>query len=106
MEHPDSEWLEEVKAAIDECTSDVSEYIRAHQDDATSSGNSFTDSWVQRHLPKRDLGSDDVEEVASRIAEFSISVSEPSTIATTTLGEESRQCFRERTQTVYVLQVR
>ena len=51
MDTPDSEWLEDVKSGIDECLADVSEYISAHQDESTSSGNSFTDSWARKHAP-------------------------------------------------------
>ena len=70
METPDSEWLEDVKSGIDECLADVSEYISAHQDDSTSSGNSFTDSWARKHAPMYRGGAEGVGAVADVTSEM------------------------------------
>ena len=51
MSEPDPEWLEEIKAEIDECAAEVNEHLEARQDDQSSSCASMTDSWVRQNAP-------------------------------------------------------
>ncbi len=78
MESPDNAWLEDVKASIDECAGDVSEYLSTHQDDSTSSGKSFTDSWVLKHAPNVDGKEANVPALSSHLAETQLADGETS----------------------------
>ena len=43
---PDPEWLEELKAEVDECAGDVNAHLEERREEGSSSGASITDSWV------------------------------------------------------------
>lgn len=51
MTEPDSEWLEDVKTTVDECAAEVSEYLENRRQDAPSTTDSLTDSWVRQYEP-------------------------------------------------------